>query len=61
MEESLENKAVGVPWSVERRFRVTEVFLAVLWVWIPLLVWRCQWKRDSSVRGWICAEIGDTI
>jgi hypothetical protein len=22
----------GKPWSVERRFRVTEVFLAVLWV-----------------------------
>lgn len=22
----------GRPWSVERRFRVTEVFLAVLWV-----------------------------
>jgi hypothetical protein len=22
----------GQPWSVERRFRVTEVFLAVLWV-----------------------------
>jgi len=28
-----ENKeAIGAPWSVERRFRVTEVFLAVLWV-----------------------------
>jgi hypothetical protein len=27
-------KSIGVPWSVERRFRVTEVFLAVLWVWI---------------------------
>lgn len=26
--------AVGAPWSVERRFRVTEVFLAVLWVCI---------------------------
>ncbi len=24
------------PWSVERRFRVTEVFLAVLWVWTPI-------------------------
>lgn len=24
--------AEGKPWSVERRFRVTEVFLAVLWV-----------------------------
>lgn len=26
--------SVGVSWCVERRFRVTEVFLAVLWVWI---------------------------
>jgi hypothetical protein len=24
--------SVGVSWCVERRFRVTEVFLAVLWV-----------------------------
>ena len=31
MEESLDG-VVGTPWSVERRFRVTEVFLAVLWV-----------------------------
>lgn len=23
------------PWSVERRFRVTEVFLALLWVSFP--------------------------
>ena len=27
-----EGSMVGAPWSVERRFRVTEVFLAVLWV-----------------------------
>jgi hypothetical protein len=36
MEEGLDkglNGAAGAPWSVERRFRVTEVFLAVLWVW----------------------------
>jgi len=26
--------AIGGAWSVERRFRVTEVFLAVLWVWL---------------------------
>ena len=32
MEEALEVGQVGAPWSVERRFRVTEVFLAVLWV-----------------------------
>lgn len=31
MEEALEVGQVGAPWSVERRFRVTEVFLAVLW------------------------------
>jgi hypothetical protein len=38
MEES-GAEAVGVAWSVEKRFRVTEVFLAVLWVWIsPLLL-----------------------
>lgn len=24
---------IEAPWSVEKRFRVTEVFLAVLWVW----------------------------
>jgi hypothetical protein len=29
------NEEIGAPWSVERRFRVTEVFLAVLWVCIP--------------------------
>lgn len=28
---------VGVPWSVERRFRVTEVFLALLWVSLSIL------------------------
>jgi hypothetical protein len=27
-----EDSEAGKPWSVERRFRVTEVFLAVLWV-----------------------------
>jgi hypothetical protein len=40
MEESLgvRPEATGAPWSVEKRFRVTEVFLAVLWVGIlPLL------------------------
>jgi hypothetical protein len=33
-----ESLAIGTEdvgaWSEERRFRVTEVFLAVLWVWI---------------------------
>lgn len=36
MEES-GAEPVGMAWSVEKRFRVTEVFLAVLWVWISLL------------------------
>lgn len=31
MEDDLGPKAIGNTWSVERRFRVTEVFLAVLW------------------------------
>ena len=30
--------AIGAPWSVERRFRVTEVFLAVLWVGLLFLL-----------------------
>lgn len=34
LDESKEE--IGPPWSVERRFRVTEVFLAVLWVCISV-------------------------
>jgi hypothetical protein len=34
----LEEEVGGGAWSVERRFRVTEVFLAVLWVCIVLLL-----------------------
>jgi hypothetical protein len=34
LDESKEE--IGAPWSVERRFRVTEVFLAVLWVCISM-------------------------
>ncbi|KAH8589665.1 N-glycosylation protein-domain-containing protein [Bisporella sp. PMI_857] len=30
-EEMVGGVVTGAPWSVERRFRVTEVFLAVLW------------------------------
>jgi hypothetical protein len=30
----MENDEAGIEWSVEKRFRVTEVFLAVLWVCI---------------------------
>lgn len=29
---------IEAAWSVEKRFRVTEVFLAVLWVWISSLL-----------------------
>lgn len=37
-----EGAMVGMSWSVERRFRVTEVFLAVLWVcvWVFLSTWK---------------------
>ena len=52
MEESIGKKAeaVGAPWSVERRFRVTEVFLAVLWVWILVsLVARKEWWTDVGL------------
>lgn len=31
----LESDNEVLPWSVERRFRVTEVFLALLWVSLP--------------------------
>jgi len=53
----------GVLWSVERRFRVTEVFLALLWVSLSILEciymedWRtvacvpCASKSRSSARG----------
>ena len=34
LDESKEE--IGAPWSVERRFRVTEVFLAVLWVCVSI-------------------------
>lgn len=29
--------SVGQEWDVERRFRVTEVALAIMWVCIPLI------------------------
>lgn len=49
----------GGSWSVERRFRVTEVFLAVLWVCLtfPILYlprenfWRTFWMGNRS-RNW---------
>jgi hypothetical protein len=42
LDESKEE--IGAPWSVERRFRVTEVFLAVLWV--------CDSIHKSNWRPW---------
>jgi len=33
---------IGGRWSVERRFRVTEVFLAVLWVWLFAQFLHCR-------------------
>jgi hypothetical protein len=49
----------GGKWSVERRFRVTEVFLAVLWVWVSLYIlkwsswvwwklWKFLWEEGES-------------
>jgi hypothetical protein len=32
-------------WSVERRFRVTEVFLAVLWVWVTFFMLLGEWRN----------------
>ena len=53
MEEGLDG-VPGVPWSVERRFRVTEVFLAVLWVRTYFLLgedtraWCWCWMRSAE-------------
>ena len=53
-----ENKeAIGAPWSVERRFRVTEVFLAVLWVWIFSLLERVfggTQGLNGGLKVWLC-------
>ena len=44
MEEGLD-AALESPWSVEKRFRVTEVFLAVLWVWMCCFLLVDTWCR----------------
>lgn len=47
-EEEAAAAAVGLAWSVERRFRITEVFLAIIWVsgsrreWSPIRSW---WQK----------------
>jgi polyferredoxin len=38
LDESAGGENAGAPWSVEKRFRVTEVFLAVLWVCFALFL-----------------------
>lgn len=42
-------EAVGAQWCVERRFRVTEVFLAVVWVRIN--------SRMAARQTGICADL----
>jgi hypothetical protein len=58
-----EDAEVGKPWSVERRFRVTEVFLAVLWVrtfeYLVVLRRACgegEIRRDSKGREYKCSQ-----
>ena len=36
-------------WTVEKRFRVTEVFLAILWV--------CRRASEGAVKAWLTNEI----
>jgi hypothetical protein len=48
LDESKEE--IGAPWSVERRFRVTEVFLAVLWVCISMDNLNCRRERTRRTR-----------
>ena len=43
-----EGAMMGMSWSVERRFRVTEVFLAVLWVCCVLACHFCL-EREYAV------------
>jgi hypothetical protein len=44
-----EGEPEGKPWTVERRFRVTEVFLAVLWVRDLRVIIPCY--RDNHWAG----------
>lgn len=39
--------SIGEVWSVEKRFRVTEVFLAILWVWES----SSEAKVDTCIEG----------
>jgi hypothetical protein len=57
MEESGSAEAIGALWSVEKRFRVTEVFLAVLWVWISLSMLEVL-QDVGPVLDWISADSG---
>lgn len=41
-------EGIEVAWSVEKRFRVTEVFLAVLWVWISSF-----WRGKGGIYWWM--------
>lgn len=53
---------VGGQWSVERRFRVTEVFLAVLWVCFCVLLLEIDYSLLGEWRiasGWPSGEIED--
>jgi hypothetical protein len=49
----------GGKWSVERRFRVTEVFLAVLWVWISLYL--LEWSFHVRILEGGGGEEGRTM
>jgi hypothetical protein len=63
----------ATPWGVERRFRVTEVFLAVLWVW-NLSPWKAAGRlplylptlplrilRVDLLLFWMCANSGKVL
>ena len=51
---------MGEEWSVEKRFRVTEVFLAILWVSggsVSLRLQRLEWKQLVDY-GMIVSRLG---
>jgi hypothetical protein len=57
----------GGKWSVERRFRVTEVFLAVLWVWVSsylllgssCVLWKLSKLQEEGESGEGFGELRD--
>jgi hypothetical protein len=55
----VEGSDASKPWSVERRFRVTEVFLAVLWVC------SCSFStygvKEDIGRSILCVCVGEII